>query len=154
MTTRIFRVWQDRILSATMTKRLCQQYARSVVALDLGMPPAGNRTALVGHEATALRLLMQHQNGVRLTAEHTAQGLTWMRRNPDIFPTACFDRFSHFTYPGDAYDVNRGDGYRPYLVPVWRIHTFDGATLDYAASPWQSGVIGPVILHRSDPLAA
>lgn len=150
MSTRIYKTWVERILSGTFTRGECNQWAQAVVPLSEDLPPGGKRTVLEPHEARGLRQLMWHRGGVRLHDDHTQQGLKWIKTHEDQFPEGMLDRFSHFTFQGDAYDIDTS-GWRPQCIPTWRIHLQDGTMIDYTAIGWQTGQEPDLILEPAIP---
>lgn len=139
--SRIARVWEDRIESGVMTKSQCQQFARVVALQAAGYQPTGHRTNLTYDEALALYDRIEERGGVRLTPEHTEQGLAWLRRfgtKKVGLPDGILDRFSHFTYDGHAEVTVNAYG-MAWAVPFWTIHLTDGSAIEYFCNAWQSG---------------
>lgn len=138
--TTAYRTWLDRIDSGRMSKAQCQQFARAVVAISRGDIPGGHYTALRQDEAAELRTKLG-KRPVLLEQAHTEQGLRWLEKGGARrlgLPSDVLDRFSHFSFDGDAWSWSRYPG-RTFYAPVWTIHTRDGATYRYAAVAWQTG---------------
>lgn len=140
MPTSIFRTWQKRLESGVFTKSQCQQWARVIVPLTQDREPRGHRTNLTADEADVLMVHMRNAGGMRLTDEHTAQGLSWLIQNakkrlPDL--PDVWNAFSHFLYMGEA--ESYGTSYARMYVPVWRIVLRDGTAWDYFTLSWQTG---------------
>jgi hypothetical protein len=141
VSTAIYRTWDGRIESGVFTKSQCQAWARTVLPLvQHGTTRA--KTSLTTGEALLFAAKIDERGGMRLTDEHTAQGLAWLdryasKRLPTI-PSDWRERFSHFLYMGDGQDYGRSSDWRQY-VPVWRIVLTDGEQWDYYALAWQTG---------------
>ena len=139
-TTRIYREWCKRIDSGTMNKAQCQQFARAACTLAAGYRAGGKRTALTTEEARDLWDRIHDRGGVRLTDEHTAQGLAWLKSRDGLklgLPDGALEHFDHFLFMGDA-DITF-TGYWSASTPIWRIVLTDGRMIDYVARSWQSG---------------
>lgn len=127
--TPIFRTWVRRIDSGVLTKSQIQQFARY---------PGGKSTNLTPDEHATLTAMLEARP-VRLTDDHTRQGIEWLTRygakRVERLPAWAVERFSHFTYDGETYDI--GTGGWPNKLPVWTIHTLDGRRVKYIANAWQ-----------------
>ena len=143
VTPRAQRTWLARIQSGTMTKSQCQQYARVIGGLIDNGQARGHRTSLDHEAAVEIHQAMRDAGGVRLTPEHTAQGLSWLERYAakrlPMLPVDWRERFDHFAYMGGWVDSNGPWSNWSAMVPVWRIVLNDGETWDYYATAWQSG---------------
>lgn len=145
------RRWIDRIDTGTFSQSHCRAFARNVYPMVAWSPDALARmvygrtpTTLTVPEANSL-VNRIFPTGVRLTDEHTAIGLAWLRKygaRPSTwwcrpFPTERLEAFSHFTFAGIGWDPDdRGFS----SVPLYRVHFTDGGrTIDYWRRAWQSG---------------
>lgn len=136
MSTSAYRNWQERIDSGTFTKAQCGQFARAVFRLAEGEEARGFRTTLTADEAQRLVAALKARGGVRLTQEHTEQGLSWITKYGAKvvgLPSEAVDGFSHFLFVGNAV-IDR------YMTaPIWRIVLKDGRCIDYWTTAWQAG---------------
>lgn len=140
--SRAAKVWEDRIDSGFMTKPQCQQFTRVVSLQAAGYAPTGHRTNLTREEAERLYDRIEERGGVRLSPEHTEQGLAWLARfgaKKVGLPDGVLDRFSHFTFDGHAEITDNGYRYAS-AVPYWTIHMTDGTSLEYFCFAWQQGI--------------
>jgi hypothetical protein len=92
----------------------------------------------------------------RIEDAQAAKGIAWLltkwktpngkerKHNPYGYrEQQVLENFSHFTLV-DFHDISRN--YCAFYVPVYRVHSKDGATFDYYAAAWQSGGNGPEIV--------
>lgn len=134
--TRSFKTWTNRIESGVFTKSQCNQFSSAVARIAQGMNPHGKEIVLTAEEAEKLVEAI-HEHGVRLTDEHTQQGLDWLRKYGQKvldLPSDALDLFSHFSYHGGV------ETYGPYdngSLPLWRINLSDGRAIDYYNAAWQ-----------------
>lgn len=161
----IVKTWEARIASGTFTKAECRVWAQTVAVLASHDTPR-RRTALTTEQAEHLWDLLDAAP-VRLTDDHTAQGLAWLRsaqgRRQLGLPADVTDAFDHFAFCGHAdldvhgrqFDV--GGRYVLSAVPIYRIVTTDGQAHDYYVRSWQSGggcehwLVAPVLASLDDP---
>lgn len=155
----IYKTWQERIASGVLTKSQCQQFGKAVAMQAAGYEPGGMKTNLTAGESKILMSIMKDRGGVRLTEEHTAQGLAWIasRAGKELFgedvQSKILADFSHFRFMGDI-EIS-GTSYWPQATVVWRIHLNDGTMIDYYTGSWQSGRTGTWrYVRESDVLLA
>lgn len=108
--TRIFKTWTNRIDAGTFSQYQCLQWAKAVVPISEGNESStsynGKKTNLTPHEARGLTTLLHARGGVRLTADHTEKAFEWLTKNRAEFPDRAVDLFDHFSFQGDAVDLN------------------------------------------------
>lgn len=136
-TTRIYRVWCDRIDSGRFSKGQCGQFTQTAARMTAGLEARGHATNLRSAEGRLLMRRLHTWGGVRLEPEHTEQGLAWLERYGrkvlDL-PDGILALFSHFTYHGDQAPTG------PHMnssLPVWRVHLTTGRAFDYYNAAWQ-----------------
>lgn len=142
MSSAAFHRWVKRIDSGVFTKTECRAYARLVwpIAHDLCGNLEMRQTHLVPDEALKLCEMMTIRGGVRLTEDHTEQGLKYLksRRGHQVLGLVIHpyvvERFDHFRYMGAACWLND-----QVFHPVWRVVMTTGDVFDYAVPSWQSG---------------
>lgn len=142
--TKIYDEWCDRIDSGTLTKGQCSQFVNFIARCAEGYTPHGRKTNLTGDECVELVRRLVRRGGVRLTTEHTDQGVNWLAKYAHkIFGPELADeinaKFSHFLFLGDFRVYGT---YYNGTLPVWRIVLTDGRMFDYWNAAWQVGAFG------------
>lgn len=136
----IYSVWLNRIENGIFTKGQCQQFTNFIARSAAGYQPFGRKTNLTGDQCAELVAALAREGGVRLTDEHTEQGVQWLiRYGHKIFGAELGDigeQFSHFLYMGDFRVFGT---YHNGTLPVWRIVLKDGREYDYWWAAWQGG---------------
>lgn len=142
-TTRIYRVWCDRIDSGVFTKSQCRQFTLTAARLANGLDARGHHSALRRVEAKLLMRRLRTRGGVKLEPAHTEQGLAWLERYGakvlDLPTCGVCDKgilahFSHFTYHGGQIATGpHGNNSQP----IWHVHLTNGQAFSYYNAAWQ-----------------
>lgn len=141
--TTSYLTWQERIASGVLTKSQTNQFTHAIATRARGEYPRGRHINITVDEAKAL-VAQLRDNPVRLTDEHTTQGITWFARHaakalsmPATEVLDVVDHFDHFSWDGSVavYGV-----YANTAVPVWTVHLDDKRELRYHYAPWVNGV--------------
>lgn len=129
--------WRVRIQEGVFTKSMCQQFTSAVARSAAGYPMQGRPTNLLPRQCESLVRILRKRGGVRLTDEHTAQGVSWLTKYGTKvlgLPEEVMANFSHFLYTGNIVTFNERRTFT-----VWRIVLTDGRMVDYYNAAWQGG---------------
>lgn len=129
-------VWRERIASGVFGKSMCQQFTSAVARAAAGYPMQGRPTNLLPRQCESLVRILRRKGGVRLTDEHTAQGVAWLTKYGAKvlgLPEEVMANFSHFLYTGNIVTFSER-----HTFTVWRIVLTDGRMVDYYNAAWQT----------------
>lgn len=144
MTTRIFKVWKNRIERDDVWEHgKIRQWSQSVYSLAEYGVASGHATALHEDEAEDLVRLFHEKypdrfDGPLVTESQAEIGRNWLatkgvrfglRRDVD------WRSITHFRFVG-VYGYE--GGYRPYCTPVYAGFLPNGDAIRYHATPWQT----------------
>lgn len=149
-----FKLWNRRLDGDTLTRGQILQFCHSIAAGGMGYEIGGAKTNLTHDEASNLLAKFERRlddnGGYRLTADHQAFGLNWLRDNPKLaraagVPVEAVEGFLEFRWV-DYVIVNEnwynGRGYVS-IIPVWRVFysppdSNEIKTVDYSRADWRS----------------
>lgn len=138
--TRAFRDWSARVESGVFTRGHVRQWYNRIARTHLDLMPHGAKSALTPDECDELVAMLRARDGVRLTDEHTEQGLGWLKRNarrvfgPEFPLDHVTEHFSHFLYRGEILTYG---AHNNGTLPVWTIVLTNGGEIDYHNAAWQ-----------------
>lgn len=140
--TRTYRQWLERLSAETVQKSHIDAY-RHIVCPRADGYTNGKASALTHEEAGALVDIANarfHAGGYKITAEHTAQGLAWLRstgtRKGYDMPSEVVEMFDSFRWVGVSAHYT---SYRTDYAPVYEIRMSHGVAIRYHTQPWQAG---------------
>lgn len=130
--TDIYRKWLDRLDGRTLTRGQCRALHTTILGRAYG--EERYRLTMTPEEARDI-LDRAERTKPRITADHAAFGLDWLRRNgrPAGFPVDALDGFLEFRL--DCVEVVDENAYRVIGTPRWLVVTTAGVW-SYTWTPW------------------
>lgn len=138
-----FKLWSRRLEGTTLTRGQILQFCNAIAAGAYGFTIGGHTTNLTPHECA---LLMEQfgarVEGYELTAEHERFGLAWLKANTRRAESLGISQdllreFKAFRFVDTKIASISDWGPRAHIVPVYRVLTHTGVSVDYSWSPWQ-----------------